>query len=92
MTMTHQLSVTPWELLLQHCAMEATHQSATAEYTPKLKPGTWEQVIADIMQVLRKDDGGTTIIWFPGLAGGGKMCIQWEVAHLHRTHISMFCV
>ncbi|KAG2018291.1 hypothetical protein CC2G_007730 [Coprinopsis cinerea AmutBmut pab1-1] len=63
--------------LLRHCTIEATHESSTATYAPKCKPGTRLQVIGDIQSTI---SDVKPLVWVSGPAGGGKTCIQREVA------------
>src|SRR5687767_4781419 len=74
-------------LLFDKSAMEATQDSPTAAYAPKLMPGTRAKVINDIMawiahqgQSSKTPAPQTSILWFSGPAGAGKTCIQREVA------------
>ncbi|EAU83555.2 hypothetical protein CC1G_04811 [Coprinopsis cinerea okayama7 len=71
----------PIATLLGHSAVEATHESSTATFAPKCMPGTRTQVINDIINWIPSGDtSNKAILWFSGPAGGGKTCIQREVA------------
>ncbi|TFK20399.1 hypothetical protein FA15DRAFT_720565, partial [Coprinopsis marcescibilis] len=72
------------ERLRSHCTIEATHESETAAYSPRCKPGTRKTILADIMLWVTSspephDSISMALLWLSGPAGGGKTCIQREV-------------
>ncbi|EAU83523.2 hypothetical protein CC1G_04779 [Coprinopsis cinerea okayama7 len=69
----------PFDLLHRHRAVQATHKSPLASYAAKCKSGTRKEVINDIISWTNRSDD-TPILWFSGPAGGGKTCIQRDVA------------
>ncbi|EFI27817.1 hypothetical protein CC1G_14740 [Coprinopsis cinerea okayama7 len=80
----------PLQRLHAHAAVSATHESSVAAYAPKCKPGTRKQVIEDLIDlVVQPPTEGTShkpVVWFSGPAGGGKTCIQREVARRLQAH------
>ncbi|TFK20405.1 hypothetical protein FA15DRAFT_759387 [Coprinopsis marcescibilis] len=72
-------------ILRAHARIEATHESETAAYAPRCKPGTRKSVLEDIMSwtTTRAADASAPpqlrLLWLSGPVGGGKTCIQREV-------------
>ncbi|TFK26917.1 hypothetical protein FA15DRAFT_666863 [Coprinopsis marcescibilis] len=80
-------AIDPMDSLHRHFAIEATHDSETAAYAPRCKPGTRVTVLTDIMGWVGSKPSisnsasirPSALLWLSGPAGGGKTCIQREV-------------
>ncbi|TFK22824.1 hypothetical protein FA15DRAFT_500767 [Coprinopsis marcescibilis] len=76
----------PMAILRNQCEIEATQDSEMAAYAPRCKPGTRLNVLGEIMGWVHGNRNAypglttTSLLWLSGPAGGGKTCIQREVA------------
>ncbi|TFK17403.1 hypothetical protein FA15DRAFT_676077 [Coprinopsis marcescibilis] len=77
------LAMDPMQKLRSFCNVEAMHDSETAAYAPRCKPGTRTTILGDIMSWTSSSSNGPRgflhLLWLSGPAGGGKTCIQREI-------------
>ncbi|KAF9532987.1 hypothetical protein CPB83DRAFT_591957 [Crepidotus variabilis] len=72
--------ITPMELLLAHCALDALVNSNERYDPPKCAPHTRDPVMEKIITWTNKPYRGPSVLWLSGSAGAGKTAICQTVA------------
>ncbi|KAJ2926657.1 hypothetical protein H1R20_g10429, partial [Candolleomyces eurysporus] len=69
-----------WELLLEHTAPDALHNSRARYDAPKCDEDTRVEVTSEIMAFIEDRDGPRRLLCMTGAAGSGKSALQQTIA------------
>ncbi|KAJ2925040.1 hypothetical protein H1R20_g12043, partial [Candolleomyces eurysporus] len=73
-------SVDGWELLLEHIAVNALHNSRARYDAPKCDEDTRVEVTGEMMDWIEDRDGPQSLLCMTGAAGSGKSALQQTIA------------
>ncbi|KAJ2925273.1 hypothetical protein H1R20_g11816, partial [Candolleomyces eurysporus] len=75
-------SIDGWEILLQHTAPNALHNSSARYDAPKCDEDTRVEVTSEIMGWIKDLNGPQRLLCMTGAAGSGKSALQQTIAQL----------